>query len=299
MQRKVFLHGSGRTSWVFLSRSEVPQDSFEQQGAISPPKGSSDELRVYDVEDGELELRFRLQPQLRLRRDDGHSVPLGPAFEISLGPIRDRNHDGRPEIVGTIDRSLFDRRPRPEEGRVPFAVLWDDAQGRYRLRALVPKPPDLKRIRDREHYLPGWVSHLELWSHPVLVSDAHGSLEKPVRAYSVSNSLVPEQAAALLASFEVPPLRFRTDAGVVTQTRFEVKGWWLEIQGADVDPSPLVFCVHNPHYITTCRTSIESRSECGRTEGANRSPRQALDCPRRCGKAAQYLPRQCELNSRR
>src|SRR5215218_10306821 len=162
-----------------------------------------------------------------------------------------------------------------------------------------PKPPDLKRIRDREHYLPGWVSHLELWSHPVLVSDAHGSLEKPVRAYSVSNSLVPEQAAALLASFEVPPLRFRTDAGVVTQTRFEVKGWWLEIQGADVDPSPLVFCVHNPHYITTCRTSIESRSECGRTEGANRSPRQALDCPRRCGKAAQYLPRQCELNSRR
>jgi hypothetical protein len=129
---QVDLQGGGENSYVFVFEDGPDRDGFFRLlGGDDPDRPTSDELRVYDVEDGRLEERFRFQPD-----DTGRAAAL---FERrGIGDVDD---DQAQELIGGYGRYS----DGSSEAQLPFALEWDDADERYRMVSLQLEPPALPR----------------------------------------------------------------------------------------------------------------------------------------------------------
>lgn len=91
----------------------------------SGPPVPSDEIRIYDVSDGELKEAFRFQP-------DG-----SPTAIFQFRYLGDVDNDGDAELIAGYGR------PREyAQALLPLVVFWDDLETRYRIEPLQTEPPD-------------------------------------------------------------------------------------------------------------------------------------------------------------
>jgi hypothetical protein len=121
--RDVELKGNGEVSHLFVFRP--------REGTKDPIAGDSDQIRIYDERDGELEQSFRFQPKV-------DRVP----YHFKLSGIGRYDETDREEAVGTFDHTFVDA-THP----YPVALVWDERQQEYAVRSLLTQPLDLRRSR--------------------------------------------------------------------------------------------------------------------------------------------------------
>jgi hypothetical protein len=100
---------------------------------LQPPRGRTDELRVYNEEEGELELAYRFAPRGRV----GSQTPFG-GLRFSLIDSFDFGDDGRLEVIGSYDYAFLGG-----PLRVPVSLAWDEVARRYQLAPLIRRPPQI------------------------------------------------------------------------------------------------------------------------------------------------------------
>jgi hypothetical protein len=109
--RRISLHGSGIRSYLIVTRDRTHLEN-PWTGELE-----ADEIRIYDLVDGELTLAFAFQPRLHLQGE-------GPRSRLVFEPtsIVDLNGDGAAEVFGAFYgffmEPLFPR---------PIVIGWDPA----------------------------------------------------------------------------------------------------------------------------------------------------------------------------
>lgn len=121
----VALHGRGKSSEFFVFRDKENAETFLS--------GRSDEIRIYDDENGVFQEAFRFQPK----------VKRVPYRFVSAGVGRYDDETDRNEIVGEFVHQFVDIAIP-----LPVVVLWDENLGEYRLRSLLPTPPKIRPVHD-------------------------------------------------------------------------------------------------------------------------------------------------------
>jgi hypothetical protein len=127
-QPNLDLHGTGTKSHLMVIGEDL----------LAPSQPN--DVRIYDVVDDELQLRFRLWPE-------GKKVGK-PLWNFQFTKIIDVDRDGTNEIVGmyhSLDSGDFKK--------YPVLIAWDDASSEYRISPLFSDKPSAKGISD--HYSAG------------------------------------------------------------------------------------------------------------------------------------------------
>ncbi len=124
--QRVDLHGTGQASYLLALRRDGTPWATGSNGKFVR---ASDEIRIYDVEDHELVLRFRFRPKPN----------RGLAYLFELLAVRDLDHNGRAELVGAYWSIYMNERQA-----TPVALVWDDAASAYKLSGLITTPPRLR-----------------------------------------------------------------------------------------------------------------------------------------------------------
>lgn len=116
------LHDPESRSYVVTSRAIV-------RDPLGPPK--SDEVRIYDLINGELMERFRYRPP---------APRPGLAYEFSILKSGDLDGDGAGEVVGIFRTVVDNGQGLLEQAGVeyPLAISWDPRHGEYRADPLLP-----------------------------------------------------------------------------------------------------------------------------------------------------------------
>jgi hypothetical protein len=133
VNERVQLHPSDDLSWVVVMENSPNSIKFETDAEAGRPRTdpapTSDELRIYDVDDGWLTLKLDYRPA-GLGTDARRWVsPAGAPAAF------DYNANGFPEILaGYSSRDAWDE-------LLPFVVDWTGS--RYRLISMTPEPPVL------------------------------------------------------------------------------------------------------------------------------------------------------------
>jgi hypothetical protein len=136
--RTADLHGSGGASYLFVFR-HARLDSHD----FADPQ--SDELRIYDVVNDALTLRFSFQPRPLTFPDD--EIGGGVPYLFRIEEIRDYDGDGTPEILGDFRQlAMTGVFPRP------VFVVWDEGLQKYTIGSLTPEKPRVVRLRDAGTY---------------------------------------------------------------------------------------------------------------------------------------------------
>ena len=210
VRRRVPIHGTGTRSHLLVLRDLDLRDRFRTD--LATPQALSDDIRIYDEVDGRLRLRFRFQPQNPgevAQRPDGDL----PGFLLRVGGVADYDKNGELEIVGALERNSLASGPFP----VPVIIVWDEADGRYRIHALIPEPPDLRPPRDLPRVA------LEGYVKPTEIRNQHS--DQVLRGHAVDEfTVVPAPGApVLVAAYAEQTIRGYGG-------RHELKGWLLDLQ---------------------------------------------------------------------
>jgi hypothetical protein len=187
VDERVRLHQTEQPSWLLVTEDLPSHEAFNKGAAEKAwPRPRSDDLRIYDVIDGRLQLELHFRPKgTGVRAAEWHALTAG------AGPTGDYSEDGVPEVVAGY--------ALPSKARgalLPFGIDWAD--GRYQLRSLTPEKLqlstrglDAKTVRFRR----------EVYETPITLKTA--VVERPFRALELKGYRV--QAFAL-AQRPVPRL---------------------------------------------------------------------------------------------
>ncbi len=128
---RVRLHSTEADSWLLVVEDGPDHDAFNNGAAngVGPPP-RSDELRVYDVRNGRLELKLHFQPQ-GIGKNAAGWEKLGGGAPVAM----DFANDGSNQVIAGYAI------PAQAEALVPFAIQWQD--DRYQLLSLTPNKPTL------------------------------------------------------------------------------------------------------------------------------------------------------------
>lgn len=232
-RRVVQFHGFGRPSYVFVFRDDRLRDRLRTE--LDAPR-SSDEIRIYDVDDGRLHLRFRFRPQAP---GTVRQLPEGdyPGFLFRPLTVEDVDRNDKPELLGAFERYTLASGPLP----VPVVVLWDEGALKYRISPLVQEAPRLAPPRggiDR--------SIQDAYREPTRIEDETSS--RVLAGYAVDQFVVTRR--------HLPPLLglayadFPSALGEVM--RWQIKGSFLDFQA----PVPRVVpCIGWHVFLNTPRLS--------------------------------------------
>ena len=189
------LHSSGVRSHVILFK-----------GSTDARAARSDELRIYDEDGNKLVRRLRFEPE----------VNGSPALFLYRGAV-DVDGDGDLEIIGGFGRS---GRDQGRQALVPFAIDWNNADGRYQVVSLDLGRPTLsgrpkilaeaqyRRFYERPTTFTDSADHLALTGHRVqdfIVTD------KPYRL--VAGWFLRPWIGSERATFELQVAIFDTSTG--------------------------------------------------------------------------------------
>ena len=194
----VDLHGDDEQSHVFVFEDHGDQDIFFSDLFDGDPDGpDSDELVVYDLQDGLLEERFSFQP-------DGSGAKAARFLITEIGgrtSVGDIDRDGADEFVGG-----YALPGEASEAMVPFALDWDNAQGRYRMVSLLPEPPP---VSERTK-VPELSAQRAAYTRPITFRDSESGVA--LRGYRVQAFYVEtEPALRLITGHLVEPRNDRHD----------------------------------------------------------------------------------------
>jgi hypothetical protein len=147
VNERLQLHPSDEPSWIVVTEHSPDAAQFatdtEAGRPATDPRPTSDEVRIYDIEDGWLTLKLDYRPVGRGTGARRWVTPAGAPAAF------DYNGNGFPEIIaGYSLRDAWD-------ALLPFVVNWTG--DRYKLSSMTPDPPALP------------VSGLD----PVLVKERH------------------------------------------------------------------------------------------------------------------------------
>jgi hypothetical protein len=120
VNRAMDLHGTGVNSRLIV---------LEPRETGLP---TSDEVRIYEEDDGDLRLRYSARP---VAAEDT------PGYRFRILGIGRYDASDREEIIGTLDQRFADGRP-PH----PVAVVWNVRRQRYEMLALLTRSPQIPRI---------------------------------------------------------------------------------------------------------------------------------------------------------
>lgn len=186
----VDLHGTGVKSWLLL---------FHDPSGAS--RSSSDEIRVYDEEGG------NLVPALRFR-------PAGPRAVFQYRAAQDIDFDNATEIVGGYGYA-----DEAREAMVPFAIAWDSATDRYRTVVLDMGAPKLSHpatIVPEQQYL-------RVYASPVTFADPSDHLA--ITGHLVQDFAVTPPPRRIVAGLFLRPwlgsqrARFQLESAILDRSR--------------------------------------------------------------------------------
>jgi hypothetical protein len=137
----------GREVQHYQIRLQGADADFDQYFRLIDPRGRrSDEVEIYDLENGWLKKRFDFEP-------------VGPRAIFRTRATKDVNGDGSQDVLAGISYACA-RAACPRGGSMlPVVITWDDANRRYRISALnlrrphVDGPVDASDAADYD----GWV----------------------------------------------------------------------------------------------------------------------------------------------
>lgn len=180
VDKPVDLHGTGQQSRVFTSV------------AVSPRRGEapSEELRIYDDDDGWLEKAFRFRP-----------ADAGVKFE--LRGVLDVDGDGAAEIVGAFAA------PDARNAMLPVAIDWQSLSQRYALVPLDLGPPQLGDVELPEHFRVAARQYRDKYAAAVTIHDAKGA--QSVTGHRVQDFVVTNPPRIVAAYFLRPPFDVTKD----------------------------------------------------------------------------------------
>jgi hypothetical protein len=128
VDERVKLHQTEQPSWLLVTEDLPSHEAFNKGAAEGAwPRPRSDDLRIYDVIDGRLQLELHFRPRgTGVRAAEWHALTAG------AGPSGDYSEDGEPEVVAGYAL------PAKARGALlPFGIDWAD--GRYQLKSLTPE----------------------------------------------------------------------------------------------------------------------------------------------------------------
>jgi hypothetical protein len=181
VSKAVDLHGTGLESRVFAFVAANPR-----RGDPLP----SEELRVYDDEDGWLREAFRFRP-----------ADAGVKFEFR--GARDVDRDGATEIIGAF---------APPDGRnamLPVALDWQTLEQRYALVPLDLGPPRLTDAQVPKRFQVPERQYRDLYAKTVTVRDATSS--RRVTGHRVQDFVITNPPRIVAAYFLRPPIDMTKD----------------------------------------------------------------------------------------
>jgi hypothetical protein len=177
----VDLHGTGQQSRVFTFTVANPR-----RGAPAP----SEEVRVYDDEDGWLRPEFRFRP-----------ADAGVKFEFRA--VRDVDGDGAAEIVGAFSA------PDARYAMLPVAIDWQSLRQRYELVPLDLGPPELSRVHLPKRFRIAAQQYRDKYAAAVTIRDATGP--QRVTGHRVQDFVVTSPPRIVAAYFLRPPFDLTKD----------------------------------------------------------------------------------------
>lgn len=206
---------------------DIPIDAH---GRSSAP--GSDEVRVYDLVQGRLSLRFRFLPQ---GPGQVRQLPEGdyPTFRFRATPPRDRDGDGRPELVGSFDRVTLASGPYP----VPVSLSWDDGAQRYQLAPLIPNPPKIRVPEGQARLLGGY-------THATTIKDRYSGAILRGHAVDAFGLFGREPDVIVAAAYADPVAVAANRAG------YYVQAWLLDFQAG---PPVALECFSEAQRVTPVR----------------------------------------------
>ncbi|HEX6023268.1 MAG TPA: hypothetical protein VFZ00_14830 [Solirubrobacter sp.] len=177
----VDLHGTGQESHVFTVTVVSPRP-----GEPTP----SEELRVYDVDDGWLRLVYRFRP-----------ADAGVKFEPR--GAHDIDGDGAAEIVGGLAA------PDARYAMLPVAIDWQSFRQRYALVALDVGPPGLSDVRLPKRFRIAARQYRDKYAAAVTIRDDMSS--QRVTGHRVQDFIVTAPQRLVAAYFLRPPFDMTKD----------------------------------------------------------------------------------------
>jgi len=176
--REAALHGAGSKSYIVVFRD----DRLTELQPKRDGPWRSDELRIYDNDNGELEPRFQFQPK---------AAPAPYLFRLEA--VRDLDGNGLPEVVGA-----FSKQGMSPIWPQPVGVAWSERE-QYGIHSLLVDRPKLNAFRARTKY-EKTVSTPYLRPH-VLTDVATRRQVKGFRAEEYGIVRSGEEGAKLVAAF--------------------------------------------------------------------------------------------------
>ncbi len=132
--RRLFLHDAATTSYLVVIRHPPPK----------PKLTPWDELRIYDATGPDLELGLELRPlSLAGGVPTVHHAGIrwgnrtGRMYHFTLLATSDIGSDGSAEIIGAY-------RDQISSVERPFAISWNESDGRYEVSPLIASPPNVR-----------------------------------------------------------------------------------------------------------------------------------------------------------
>jgi hypothetical protein len=132
VDERVQFHTTDQPSWLLVVEDLPNHDKFyagAANGATPAPR--SDDLRIYDVVNGRLQLKLQFRPQGK-----GERAAEWRTFDAGATPSADYDEDGSPEVIAG-----YALPSRAYEALLPFGIDWTD--GHYKLTPLTATKPHL------------------------------------------------------------------------------------------------------------------------------------------------------------
>lgn len=205
-------------SFVVVMRDKNTQERphgdipMTKDGEVFVPK--SDEVRIYDVDDGRVRLSFRFLPQ---SSGQIRQLPEGdyPSFHFRVVSQTDLTGSGSRELVGAFERVTLATGPMP----VPVLIAWDPEAHKFRMSPLIPKPPDLSPLGAKAR------AAMAGFTRPTTIRDRHS--DATTRGYAADAFRVwPRRTSPAVTAFYVDPS---------TMTRGQVSAWTLDAQNGSIE----------------------------------------------------------------
>jgi DNA-binding transcriptional MerR regulator len=253
------LHGSGEASYIVALKEDNLASKFKRSGSITGRRLLSDEVQIYDVEKGRLELAFAFRPERDEERDPRPGVPASP-YRLDPVTVDDLDGNGRLELVARYTHQA-DTDWAESSFTIPFVVYWDEAAADYKMAPLLDSPPDVVELDDsgsaaflRQRYrrpeimrnvaragprsLSGYPAQ-EVWVYPAAESALRAGFASRGEGSGQRSAWEPKAWQAdrprLVAAFTARA------KGSGQQTVRELKAWEFETDGAE--PQVLYPCV--------------------------------------------------------
>jgi len=245
VNERMDLRGTGEQAHLLVFRDDRIFSALEGGRVQYAP---SDEIRIYEKADDELERRFRFQPEV---------PPTTKApYVFRLASAEDLDGNGRPEVIGAYSRVAMGAFLP-----IPVVLSWDEASGDYVLHALLQRAPLLRRVAH-----PGVFGRTarSRYGRPVLLEDRW--TRASVRGFGVESFAlaVSDGAVRLIASY------IQKAASHAARKRFEVAAWSLDLQR----PRPEGFQCHL--FTASGRAGPPTISSAGRGDDVRRQTLQRL-----------------------